>query len=145
MHLSAHESKPGSQFKKEALDMVHQRFLHLSLTPRVGSAKKVEEIRIFKYLDRHIRGDRGQCRGEICNCFAMTFVSASFDLDGENISAPTVLNGFSCILQPVLPLMQFFEQGQIVVPRNLCKNLLHNCSVSPGRGKSAHVLKAICK
>jgi len=35
----------------------------------------------------------------------------------------------------------FFDQGNVVVPGNLCKDLLHNLALRPGRCKGTHVFE----
>src|SRR5271165_5857170 len=37
--------------------------------------------------------------------------------------------------------LQFLQQGEVMVPGDLCKRRLHNCLVGPGFGESPHVFE----
>src|SRR5205085_11950669 len=65
----------------------------------------------------------------------------SLDLMYQDISAPAVQNSLRCIPESLLCVFQFFDQGNIVVPRQLCKGLLHNCQIRPSFRKGPHVLE----
>ena len=47
-YLSTDKGKAGAQLQEELLDMVHKRLLHLGFAARIGSAQKVEKVRILK-------------------------------------------------------------------------------------------------
>src|SRR6267378_3863033 len=59
----------------------------------------------------------------------------------EDAARPAVLHGFADIECPRGSILQTIKQDAILAPWNLCSKLLHNFTVRPGLGESAHVFE----
>lgn len=64
--------------------------------------KKIKDIRVFECLPRQIRGRGGKCVGEVGDGFSLSVEELEFHLMGENISAPSMFNGFIQVKQPFI-------------------------------------------
>lgn len=51
------------------------------------------------------------------------------DLVDEDVSAPAVFTGFSNIPFALFCVLQLIQGGDVVVPGDLYKNLLHKCGI----------------
>ena len=74
----------------------------------------------------------------------LSLIQPDFNLMDKNISRPAILYG--CIRIPDMLFRSFnlIHQRNIMIPRNLCKHLLHNFSVRKTGGKSkAHYCAAV--
>ena len=63
------------------------------------------------------------------------------ELMNEDAARPAVLHGFADIECPRGSILQTIEQDAILAPWNLCSKLLHNFTVRPRLGESAHVFE----
>lgn len=63
------------------------------------------------------------------------------DLEYEDMVRPALLDDLSCVPEALCGGIEFLQQGDVVVPRDSCKKLLHDCPHRPGRGEGAHVLE----
>ena len=64
-----------------------------------------------------------------------------FDLVNEHVAAPSMLNGRLGVPNPILCGRELFENGEVVVPGDLCKHRLHKCLVRPRFGERPHVFQ----
>jgi hypothetical protein len=54
-------------------------------------------------------------------------VEPAVDLKCENIPAPAALDRSRGVPEPQIGSVEFLQQGEMVVPGQLCKRRLHNC------------------
>src|ERR1700761_2673930 len=59
----------------------------------------------------------------------------------ERIAAPTVLESRANVPFALRRVLQVIEDADIMAPRNLCNELLHNWLLVPGRGESTHIFQ----
>ena len=62
-----------------------------------------------------------------------------FDLVNQHVATPSVFNGLLGIPETNVRGRQFFDEGDIVVPRQFCKCRLQNWFVRPRLSEGAHV------
>ena len=59
----------------------------------------------------------------------------------EDAARPTMLDGLANVECARVGILHAVDEDAILTPRNLCSKLLHNFTIRPGLGKSAHVLE----
>ena len=62
-------------------------------------------------------------------------------MDHERVPAPAVLDRLPGVPEPLLGLVDLLEEADVVAPRDLCNDLLHNFLVWPGLREAPHVLE----
>lgn len=65
-----------------------------------------------------IKGSR-HCFGKIRDCFSFALIESAFNLMGENVSAPVMLNRLAHVIECLCDVFAFGEGNQIMAPRNL--------------------------
>ena len=71
----------------------------------------------------------------------MAFVGAAVDLQAQNRLRPPVLQRLLGVPQSRLLVVEAFEQGDVLAPRQLCNDPLHNLPLGPCGGEGAPVLQ----
>lgn len=61
----------------------------------------------------------------------MAIIELRFNLVLKDIAAPAVLDRRSCVPEPLRFVGDAVEKQNVLAPRQLCNNLLHNCGISP--------------
>ena len=59
----------------------------------------------------------------------------------QNVAGPPCVDGRCGIPEPQFSGAKLLEQGDVVVPRQLCKRRLHNCIPRPGLIEGSHVFQ----
>ena len=68
-------------------------------------------------------------------------MQSGVDLVAQDVSAPALLDGLVGVPKPGPRVVQLIEEGDLVIPGQLCKRPLHNCLVRPRGRKSPHVVE----
>jgi len=141
MHLLADESEPSTEFEQEALNVIDERLLDLALPSWITRADEVEEIRVFENLRGEIRVRRRKSERKIVLRLSAALMGLGFDLQRQNGMRPAVLHCMLRIPKPLLGRFELVQQSDVLIPANLCKGLLHNCSIRPRSSKGTHVFE----
>ena len=99
MYLSPDKGEACAKFKEETLDMICQRLFDLAFAPRVGSAQEIEQVGILKHLRGHIGVRRRHRSREVGDSLAVALMHTTGNLQGQDISAPSVFK--SCLDIPL--------------------------------------------
>jgi hypothetical protein len=97
--LTPHIGETGPQFQQELGDMVGQRFFQLPLVVVFGQHQKIKVVRIFNQLLRQVRLRSRKRRRKIGDRLAFALVQTAFDLVGQDIATPVVLNGLIYVVE----------------------------------------------
>ena len=125
--------KTHCQASDESWPNCNRRRLRPASGSRIGRASE--------NLLGQVRAFRRQRTGEVCECLALPFVQPGQNLIGEDISAPSILDGGVHIPFPRWAILNPIQKARLVVPRNCATTLLHKLLIRPGLGKSPHILK----
>lgn len=71
----------------------------------------------------------------------MAIIELRFNLVLKDIAAPAVLDRRSCVPEPLRFVGDAVEKQNVLAPRQLCNNLLHNCGISPFLGEFPHIFQ----
>jgi len=112
-----------------------------SFSSGICRTQKVKQVGVFEYLRCHVGIGRRQGGRKVGYGLSFTVMGSILDLHGKNTVGPPVCYRFSGVPQTLLRIIEFFEQCDIVVPGNLCENLLHNPALRPSRCKGTHVFE----
>jgi hypothetical protein len=118
-----------------------QSLLHFPFAARIGSAEKIEEIRILEDLGRHVRSGGRHREGEITGGLPLPLVKSGLDLELQNVVRPALRSTLTRIPEAILWAFALLQQRDMVIPGYLCKNLLHNCGMRPGSRQGPHVFE----
>ena len=71
----------------------------------------------------------------------MAGVGAGIDLERKDVVGPALLGALAGVPEPLLRGSALLHQGDVVIPGDLCKSLLHDCPLRPCRSEGAHVFE----
>lgn len=83
----------------------------------------------------------GERRREVRHRPSLTLDSSTLDLMDEDVSRPSVFDGLADIPLTLRRLFHLIEQRYCMIPRDLCKHLLHKYRVRPCLRKRPHILQ----
>jgi hypothetical protein len=101
-HLSPDEGKACTQFEQKFGDVFDQGMFHFALLCFVGQPQKVKAVRVSDGLQRKVRLGLGQAGFKISHGHAAALVQAGFDLHGQHVARPVMLDRFGGIPAPSL-------------------------------------------
>src|ERR1035437_4301932 len=130
-HLAPDEGETHAEFDEELAQVREKSLFEIALVGFLSEGEKVEVVWIFEDLLCEIGLWSRQCRLEIGNRLSLAPIEPAFNLEDENISTPSVVDGLAGIPEPFLAALHFLQDGEIVIPGQLCKRFLHNCLVRP--------------
>jgi hypothetical protein len=84
----------------------------------------------------------GQGALEIGNRFSLALRMARFDLPKKHVAPPAVLVGRPGTPDSFFRQRQLFEYCEVVIPRNVREDRLHNCLITRSRDKGTHVFES---
>ena len=59
--------------------------------------------------------------------FALALAGATVDLEHQDVVRPAVLHRLPGVPEPFGGVVELLQEGDVVIPGNLCKRLLDNC------------------
>src|ERR1700736_2889123 len=74
--LSPDERKSGADFQQEALNVINECLLNFALSPWIGGAQEVKQVRVFENMCCHIRLRGRQSRFEVADRFPIAQMGA---------------------------------------------------------------------
>ncbi len=77
--------------------MIYKPLFQFSFAAGIRSAQEIKNIGILENLCRHVGIGGRQRRIEVVRGFPVSFMQAGFNLHGEDVAAPSILNGFGYI------------------------------------------------
>jgi hypothetical protein len=121
--------------------MLEQTLFELALARRLAQPEKIELIGILEDLLRQIGLGSRQGAPEIRRRPALPQMQTALDLVNQDVAAPAMLDGGPGIPAARFGIGDFFEQGDLVPPGQLCKDTLHEVAVRLGRGEGPYVFE----
>jgi hypothetical protein len=78
--LPPDERKSGAEFEQEPLNVINECLLNFALSPWIGGAQEVKQVRVLEDMCCHIRLCRRQSRIEVADRFPIAQMGATLDL-----------------------------------------------------------------
>lgn len=133
MHLLAHEGEARAELQQELADVVQKSALQVALG-RVGAERQeIEVVGITDDLGREVRLRSGERVFEVGDGLALALVQAGLDPVREHGARPAVGDGLPGVPETDGRVFEFFQQDDVVTPRDFCNRLWHNSSIQNSR------------
>lgn len=135
MHLAADKREALPKFEEQLLDMVSQCSFQVILTPDIGDAHEIEQVRVAGGLLGEFGVGGRQRPREVRDRLARTLVQPGVDVVDHDVPAPALINGGLCVPKPQFRVVELLQQCDLMTPRQCCNAALHNCHVRPCCGE----------